>query len=303
MTNVQSIFIRVSLVGALAGAFATQGGAQTTAADTGRTELLPSRCASYVTPLSRVSDSARAAARDIASRAQAASIVGDNAQATALYQRAAELDPSDASIAYALGREYEAAHDARGMAEYCRFLGLNPRAPEAPDVRQRIAAMAFALPPDTTILRVPVPTPVRNSMPSGGAAFGAGLIIPGLGQFITHQPVGGLLVMAATGAAAAYGLQSQKVSKQVTSTATDPFGNPYTFQTTVTSTERQHEAVGLGIAAAVWVAGAIQAAVHASGSGDSRAAAATADSRSSRSAFPVLLSLAQGSVGVGVSIR
>lgn len=297
--------MRISLFAAAAVTLATavQANAQSTAADTGRTEPLPSRCASFVTPQGRISDSARIAARDVASRAQAASIEGDNAQATTLYQQAAQLNPSDPTIAYALGREYEAAHDARGMGEYCRFLALTPRAPEAADVRQRIAEMAFALPPDTTVLRIPVAVPTPSTMPSGGAAFGSGIVIPGLGQFITHQPVGGLLVMAATGAAALYGLQSQTVTQTVTRTATDPFGNPYTYQTTVNSTERPHEAVGLGVAAAVWLTAAIQAAVHANSSGASSAGPVAATPRASRAAFPVVRSLADGAIGMGLSIR
>jgi len=300
---VQGIFSRVSFIGAIAVtlAFASHAGAQATASDTGRTELLPPRCASYVPPQASISDSARAAARDIASRAQAASIVGDNATATTLYQQAEQLNPSDASVAYALGREYEAAHDARGMGAYCRFLALSPGAPEAADVRQRIAEMALALPPDTTVLRVQVP--VRPYMPSAGAAFGSGILFPGLGQFITRQPGVGFLVLVATAASAVYGAQSTTVSKVVTSTATDPFGNPYTFQTTVKTTERQHAAVGFGIAAAVWLTGAIQAAVHASGENAAAPATDAADSRPSRSAAPVILALDRRSVGFGFSIH
>ncbi len=263
---------------------------------------MPSRCASYAVPAARVSDNDRAAARDIASRAQAASIVGDNAQATALYQQAAKLNPSDASVAYALGREYEAAHDARSMGEYCRFLALTPRASEAADVRQRIAEIVAALPPDTTIVRVPVavPVPIRPYAPSSGAAFGSGLLFPGLGQFITRQPGGGFLVLVATAAAGVYAMQSTTVTKQVTNTATDPFGNPYTYQTTQTTSEHQHAAVGLGIAGGIWLIGAIQAAVHASSAHESTA---TADSHSgSDSAFPTL-ALAPGSVAVRFTFR
>lgn len=297
--------MRLSIVSTIAVTLisAVQANAQSTAADTGRTEPLPSRCASFVTPQGRISDSARTAARDIASRAQAASIEGDNAQATALYQQAALLNPSDPTTAYALGREYEAAHDARGMGEYCRFLALTPRAPEAADVRQRIAEMAFALPPDTTVLRIPVAVPTPSTMPSGEAAFAAGIVIPGLGQFLTHQPVGGVLVMATTAAAAFYGLQSQTVIKTVSTNATDPNGNPYTFPTTIKTTERQHEAVGLGVAAAIWLTGAIQAAVHANSAAGRADETAAATSSSSRAAFPVVRSLANGSMGMGLSIR
>ena len=225
---------------------------------------LPARCASSTTKWPPVSAKDRAAAQEIAGRAQTSSIVGDNAAAMALYQKAAQLNPADASIAYALGREFEAARDARAMGEYCRFLALAPTAAEAADVRQRIAQLALALPPDTTVVRIPVAAPDR--MPAPGAALGAGLIIPGMGQFTTHRPAAGLVVMLLTGAAAYYALQSQQVPAQVTQTGTDPFGNPYQYQTTVTRTEHPHAAIGISAAAVVTLTAAIEAFVHARGS-------------------------------------
>jgi len=279
-------------------------GAQTTASDTAPARALPSRCISVRIPAPPVSDSARNAAREIAGRAQAASIVGDNAAAAALYQQAARLDPTDASTAYALGRGYEAAGDARAMAEYCRFLSLSPTATEAADVRQRIAQLALALPPDTTVVRIPVATAPR--MPSPGAAFGAGLIIPGMGQFMTHRPAGGVLVMLAAGAAVWYGLQSENVSSQVTRTGIDPFGNPYQYQTTAAHTEHPHAAVGIGAAGAVGLIAAIDALVYANGHNQARgkrsASSATTESGSRLSAFP-LLNFGQRSVGLGFALR
>jgi hypothetical protein len=225
---------------------------------------LPARCASSTAKRPPVSAKDRAAAQEIAGRAQTSSIVGDNAAAMTLYQKAAQLNPTDASIAYALGREFEAAHDARAMGEYCRFLTLTPEAAEAADVRQRIAQMALALPPDTTVVRIPVTAPER--MPAPGAALWAGLIIPGMGQFNTHRPAAGILVMALTGAAVYYAFQSQEVPRQVTNTGTDPFGNPYQYQTTVTRTRYPHAAIGISAAAVVTLTAAIEAFVHARGS-------------------------------------
>jgi tetratricopeptide (TPR) repeat protein len=268
---------------------------------------LPARCASVVTPLTPVSDSARRAARDIAGRAQAASIVGDNATAATLYQQAARLDPSDASIAYALGRGYEAAGDSRAMTEYCRFLALSPNAPESTDVRQRIAELALALPPDTTVVRIPVS--IAPGMPAPAAAFAGGIIIPGLGQFMTHQPAGGILVMAAAAAGIWYGLQTQHVTSVVTRTGTDPFGNPYQYQTTETATTRPHTAIGLGGAGAVALVGAIEAFAHArSGREQARGQRAQASitinsgSRLSLSAYPVV-GVSSQSLGLGFTLR
>jgi tetratricopeptide (TPR) repeat protein len=275
---------------------------RTSARDTPLATSLPARCGSISAPRSRVAARDAAAAREIAARAQTSSIVGDNAAAMTLYQKAAQLNPTDASIAYALGREYEAARDTRAMGEYCRFLALTPEAPEAADVRQRIAQLALALPPDTTVVRIPVSAPAR--MPAPGAALGAGLIIPGMGQFTTHRPAAGLLVMAVTGAAAYYGLQSQKVPRQVTNTGTDPFGNPYQYQTTVTRTERPHAAVGIGAAAGVTLLAAIEAFAHArTNRADARSErGVTANTSTSIAATP-LVTLAPHSMGIGLTLQ
>ncbi|HXF24318.1 MAG TPA: hypothetical protein VN602_07345 [Gemmatimonadaceae bacterium] len=276
---------------------ASSARAQTTPTDVARSTL-PSRCVSIVGPLTPVSDSARSAAQLIAGRAQAASIVGDNAAATSLYQQAANLNPTDPSIAYALGREYEATHDQRAMREYCRFLAINPGAAEASDVRQRIAELALALPPDTTVVRIPVAASAAR-MPAPAGVFLGGLIIPGLGQMTTHRPLAGVLVLAVSGGAAAYGLQSQTKAVQVNHTAIDPLGHSYTYQTTETRSERPNAAVGLGAAAGVAVIAAIEAASHAH---SARSAAAAQESARGMSAAP-LLAFGSSSVGFGLSIR
>jgi hypothetical protein len=300
----------VLLLVAIATAAPAVARAQSTTPDTVPTRALPARCVAPK-PMAPVSDSARSAARALADRAQAASIVGDNAAAAALYQQAAELDPADPGIAYALGRGYEAAGDTRAMTEYCRFLALSPNAPEAPDVRQRIAELALALPPDTTVVRVPVS--LAPHMPAPAAALVTGLIIPGMGQFMTHQPIGGVLAMAAAGAGIWYGLQTKSGTKVITNTGTDPFGNPYTYPTTVKTTERPNVAIGIGAAGAVGLIAAIQAFVHArsgqSGQSGRNAASASQASLapSSRdgltlSTFPVVAPH-HGGFGVGFTIR
>ncbi len=276
---------------------ASTGRAQSTPSDVARSTL-PGRCVSIVGPLAPVSDSAKSAARLIAGRAQAASIVGDNAAATSLYQQAADINPTDPSIAYALGREYEATHDQRAMREYCRFLAINPGAAEAGDVRQRIAELALALPPDTTVVRIPVAASVA-SMPAPAGVFLGGLIIPGLGQMTTHRPFAGVLVLAVSGGAIAYGLQSQNKTVQVTHTAIDPLGHSYTYQTTETRSERPNSAVGIGAAAGIAVIAAIEAATHAHAA---RSATAAQEAARGMSAAP-LLAFGPRSVGFGLTIR
>ena len=304
MTNARFPRLRtVTLLLIGSSALASISSAQVTPADTARS-VLPSRCVSIVGTLTPVSDSAKSAAQVIAGRAQAASIVGDNAAATTLYQQAADINPSDPSIAYALGREYEATHDTRAMREYCRFLAINPGAAEASDVRQRIAELALALPPDTTVVRIPVAAAAPH-MPSAGAAFFGGLIIPGLGQMTTHRPLAGVLVLAASGGALAYGLQSQPKTVQVNHTAIDPLGHSYTYQTTETRTERPNAAAGFGAAAGIAVIAAIEAATHAHSSNSAareRSANDVLSAKPSHSAVP-LLAFGQRSVGFGLSIR
>ncbi len=274
-------------------------------AQSGRTtaSTLPSRCATSAAPAS-VSPQARREAQQLAGRAQAASIQGDNGAATDLYERAARLDPRDASIAYSLGRSLEAAHDIRAMTEYCRFLALAPAAPEAADVRQRIGELALTLPPDTSIVTVPA-IAQRDRMPAPGTALVSGLLIPGLGQFETHNPAGGLLVMAATAGAAFWGLQSQSVTTQLTHPAIDPLGHAYQYQTAETTTQRPHLAVGVGTAAAISLIAAFQAFAHAQ-AGRERDAP-TDSARSGPAGFAALsaASLVVGarSVGLGLAFR
>lgn len=57
-------------------------------------------------------------------------------------RQASAVDPANPDLAYQLARAQEAigANDA-AATEYCRFLALAPSAPEAPEVRDRIAAL------------------------------------------------------------------------------------------------------------------------------------------------------------------
>ena len=273
--------------------------------DTLPTASLPARCTTVLarssTTAAPASENDRAAARELAIRAQAASIQGDNAGAIALYQRAALLNPADAGVAYSLGREYEVAHDAHAMTAYCHFLTLAPGGADAADVRQRVAALALALPPDTTVVRVAAAaSDVR--LPSPGAALTQGLIIPGLGQFTTRRPAGGLLVMAATAAAAWYASQSETVSSTVTRSATDPFGNEYQYPTTVSRTQHPHLVVGATAAAAVMVTAAIEAFTHARAQ-RSRAQHATASASGRPSRVSTMVEVTDRALGIGLAIH
>lgn len=209
------------------------------------------------------------AARDLVSRAQEAAIVSDDATARDLYQRAARLDPSDPAIAYALARSYESAHDLRAIAEYCRFLALQPTAPEAADVRRRIAALTFELAPRgaTVVTR----TASEPSHPTPGAALAYGVLFPGGGQYYTHRPALGVLVTGAFAGALYYGLRQKTVTDM--RTATDP--NGHTYQYPVQRSARPNMGAGIGAAAAISLLAAIEAASHARGAARVASAART----------------------------
>ena len=98
-----------------------------------------------------------------------------------------------------------------------------------------------------------------RGLPSPGGVFAGGLLLPGLGQFVTRRPLGGLVVLAGAVGAAYWGIRQETVVR--TETAVDPFGNPYDFQ--VRSLERPNLAIGLGVAAAVALMGAVEASLYA----------------------------------------
>lgn len=90
-------------------------------------------------------DEQRREARDLAQRALEAALLGDSAAARDELRQAAALDPTDADLAYRLGRAHESVRaSADAVVEYCRFLVLAPSASEAAEVRARVSALASA---------------------------------------------------------------------------------------------------------------------------------------------------------------
>lgn len=81
-------------------------------------------------------------ARDLAQRARQSAILGDRNAARDQLKQAAVLDPTNSDLAYQLARAQEAVgatDDA--TAVYCQFLVLAPNAPEAAEVRERLAGL------------------------------------------------------------------------------------------------------------------------------------------------------------------
>ena len=166
------------------------------------------------------------------------------------FTRVLEYRPGWASAYYnrAMGELRLARYD-EALADLDTYLQLRPSAED------RETVVAF-----TDFLRSNSARQA-SALPAPGGVLLQGLLIPGLGQFATGRPVGGVLVLGVAAAAAAYGLREVPAVRTVT--ATDPFGNPYEFETQVT--ERQNLALGFAVAGAVGVAAAVEAFVHASG--------------------------------------
>lgn len=187
----------------------------------------------------RHADSLRAAsafARGIAAYER-----GQSDSANAAFTAALTLAP-DWSIAYydrgvvrdAMGRRADAASD------FQQYLRLEPDAPS----RARLAARIADL---------------QQPPLSPGKALGLGLVIPGAGQFYTGRPVRGALTLLGTGVALACGMSERITNQSVQQTATDPFGNPYTYTTTRRVSDHPCRAPGFTAAGVMALVSAIDA--------------------------------------------
>jgi tetratricopeptide (TPR) repeat protein len=160
-------------------------------------------------------------------------------------------DAAFASVAQALPSAPEpyfnrglarAAQGSRQPAldDFQKYLELAPAAGDRVDVRSAMA-------------RIP------DGVYSPRAAFGSGLLVPGLGQMSTGRPIFGVMTLGVVGGAVAFGLQS-KAGVDV-GTFTDPFGNAY-IDSIPKTTRPNLVAAGIG-AAVVWLGGAIEASSFA----------------------------------------
>jgi tetratricopeptide (TPR) repeat protein len=78
-------------------------------------------------------------ARKLIALGQDAALQGDHTAARDAFVVAAQLAPTNARVAYYLGREHEdLGEQASASREYCRYLALLPEAPDADEVRGRI---------------------------------------------------------------------------------------------------------------------------------------------------------------------
>lgn len=168
------------------------------------------------------------------------------------------------------------------MGDFERYLELEPQAADRADIR---AAMS----------RLP------DGVYRPRAAFGSGLLVPGLGQMTTGRPVFGVFILGLAGGATALAL-GQK-TEDVIQRYTDPFGNAYAD--TLSQATRPRLALGAGTALAVWFLSAIEATAYA------RRSRSRAESIIARDVAPAverrvglaLRSLPHDRVGLGLSVR
>jgi hypothetical protein len=222
--------------------------------------VLPPGCV-VVRVTSAPTESQRRAARDLAQRGQQAAILGDRVSARSQLREAAALDPSDPDLAYQLARAHEGAGaSADAAAEYCRFLSLAPNAPEAAEVRERVAVLTAETQQQATLAgRIARSAPPSLPPLSPRRALTFGLVIPGGGQFYAGRPVRGMISFGAAAVAVGYGMSEQWGVIEVEETAIDPFGNPYTYTALQETTSRPHLARGIILAGAVAIVSAVDA--------------------------------------------
>jgi len=82
-------------------------------------------------------------ADELTRKAQDAEMHGDIREAQSMLRRATDLDGTNKSTAYHLGRTSEALGDRdAAMTAYCRYLSLTPTSTESAEARQRVAVLS-----------------------------------------------------------------------------------------------------------------------------------------------------------------
>lgn len=185
-----------------------------------------------------------------ADSAQAASVFR---RAVVLYQRG-QLDSAHNAFSAALARapDWPAALYDRAVvrsalgqrdgatADFQQYLRVEPSAPNRAAVVTRIAEL-------------------RDAPLSPSRALVLGLVIPGAGQFYAGRPVRGALSLVGAGLALACGMSQRASIQSVQQTATDPFGNPYSYTTSRRVTERPCRTPGFTAAGVIALVSAIDA--------------------------------------------
>ncbi len=144
---------------------------------------------------------------------------------------AAIAAPAWPDVFYTRALVYQAeGQTSLAVSDFQKYLQLRPTAVDRGAIESRIGALDR----------------------SPGKAFALG-ILPGGGQFYTHQPVLGFVVLGGVAASAVWALKSSPVF------FTDPFGRPYQA-----GTKRKNLTTGAAVGGGIWLLGALEAALHAS---------------------------------------
>jgi len=171
------------------------------------------------------------------------------ADAEAMFGNTIAAEPTWADAYYDRALARIATGDrSRAASDLETYLRLEPRADDRAQVRVWIESL-------------------RRSQPSAPLALGLGLIVPGGGQFYTRRPVHGALVAAGALAGIGFALEPHTKTTSVQKTATDPFGNSYTFTATRRTTDRPYLIPGLAAAGAFALTSAVEAFMFARNSG------------------------------------
>jgi tetratricopeptide (TPR) repeat protein len=105
-------------------------------------------CAAFATPVMPTAPSPLGEdpeVRRLIELGNEAALQGEHQAARDAFQRAAQLAPANARLAYYLGRQHEELQEfSAAVREYCRYLALAASAPDADEVRGRIVRLVPA---------------------------------------------------------------------------------------------------------------------------------------------------------------
>jgi len=174
------------------------------------------------------------------------------ARGIAAYRRG-QADSAEAafSAALTLAPEWSAAYYDRGVVRSA----LGKRAGAASDFQQVLRLEPDLAGRDELTARV---AGLQRAPLSSGSALALG-IFPGGGQFYTGRPWRGALTLLGAGLGIACGMSERVSTETFQQTATDPFGNPYTYTTTRPVSEHPCRAPGFTAAGVVTLVSAIDA--------------------------------------------
>jgi tetratricopeptide (TPR) repeat protein len=170
---------------------------------------------------------------------------GQWADAEVFFTTVLRIDSTSADTYYDRGLVRSLRNNRDGAAEdYERYLRIRPEAADRAVVVARVNGL-------------------RAQRLSASQAFGLGVVVPGGGQFYTRRPIRGILSLAAVGAAAGFAMTEKTTPTTTTKTASDPFGNKYSYSVTTTHKTQPYMIPGFAAAGGIALLSAIDAARYA----------------------------------------